>query len=66
MGNLKIKLMEMSKREEGLKLKIINDLLDFNDDEIRSYIHAVIFWGFTQNVEGYTEAMQEIANIILK
>ena len=55
MGNLKIKLMEMSKREEGLKLKIINDLLDFNDEEIRSYIHAVIFWGFTQNVEVYME-----------
>ena len=38
-----------------IKLKIINDLLDFNDEEIRSYIHAVIFWGFTQNVEVYME-----------
>ena len=46
MKTLKNQLMEISKREEGIKLFVINDLTDFNNDsEIKAYISDVLTYG---------------------
>lgn len=46
MKTLKNQLMEISKREEGIRLFVINDLLDFdNDEEIKAYISDVLTYG---------------------
>ena len=46
MKNIKNQLLEMSKNEAGLKLFVVNDLLNFdNDEEIKDYISDVLQYG---------------------
>lgn len=46
MKNLKNQLLEMSAKETGIKLFVINDLTDFdNDEEIKGYINDVLAYG---------------------
>ena len=43
---LKEKMLEMEKESEGIKLFILNDLLNFdNDEEIKDYISDVLQYG---------------------
>ena len=46
MKNLRNELLEMSTKETGIKLFVINDLTDFDDDgEIKGYINDVLTYG---------------------
>lgn len=46
MKNLRNELLEMGKKETGIKLFVINDLTDFdNDEEIKAYINDVLTYG---------------------
>lgn len=46
MKNIKNQLLEMNKNEEGIRLFVINDLLEMdNDEEIKTYINDVLTYG---------------------
>lgn len=46
MKNLRNELLEMSKKETGIKLFVINDLINLdNDSEIKGYINDVLTYG---------------------
>ena len=46
MKNIKNQLLEMSKNETGLKLFVINDILEYdNNEEIKTYINDVLIHG---------------------
>ena len=46
MKNLRNELLEMSTKETGIKLFVINDLTNFdNDGEIKTYINDVLTYG---------------------
>ena len=46
MKNIKNQLLEMSKNETGLKLFVINDILEYdNNEEIKTYINDVLTYG---------------------
>lgn len=46
MKNLRNQLLEMGKKETGIKLFVINDLTDLdNDEEIKGYINDVLTYG---------------------
>ena len=46
MKNIKNQLLEMSKNETGLKLFVINNILEYdNNEEIKTYINDVLIHG---------------------